>query len=136
MERCSGATTKASTRAWAKLDAATGTVLWDLGVAHAPCANLCFENSPTVLPGGDLLIHGRLGSRALLRRFHNDGSGTVDEWLVGADAPSQQACRPRTATRDGSTPTRCARGFPLATHTISLAAHSASAFAAVVVSHA
>lgn len=76
---------------WAKLDAATGTVLWDRSIAHAPCANLCFENSPTVLPGGDLLIHGKLGSRALLRRFHNDGSGTVDEWLVGADAPSQQA---------------------------------------------
>ncbi|HEU4663748.1 MAG TPA: PQQ-binding-like beta-propeller repeat protein [Dokdonella sp.] len=76
---------------WAKLDAATGAVLWDRSVAHAQCANLCFENSPTVLPGGDLLIHGKLGSRALLRRFHNDGSGIVDEWLVGADAPSQQA---------------------------------------------
>ncbi len=84
-----GATSQGTS--WAKLDAATGVVLWDRSVAHEACASSCFENAPTVLSGGDLLIHGRLGSRALLRRFHNDGSGTVDEWLVGADAPSQQA---------------------------------------------
>jgi hypothetical protein len=77
--------------AWAELDAATGAILWNRSVAHAACASYCFENAPTILPGGDLLIHGKLGSRALLRRFHNDGSGTVDEWLVGAEAPSQEA---------------------------------------------
>lgn len=80
----------ASGTSWAKLDAATGAVSWDRSVAHERCASLCFENGPVVLPGGDLLIHGSVGSRALLRRFHNDGSGIVDEWLVGGEAPSQQ----------------------------------------------
>jgi outer membrane protein assembly factor BamB len=83
--------TTATSTSWAKLDVATGAVLWNKSVSHQECDGLCFANSPTILPGGDLLVHDGLDDKPLLRRFHNDGSGIVDEWIVGANTTSQRA---------------------------------------------
>ncbi|MEO5625452.1 MAG: PQQ-binding-like beta-propeller repeat protein, partial [Dokdonella sp.] len=74
---------------WAKLDTGTGATLWTHSIARAACHAGCMDTGELLLPGGDVLFSGERDYRAVLRRFHDDGSGVVDEWALAPADPAR-----------------------------------------------
>jgi hypothetical protein len=74
---------------WARLDPATGVATWTSAVPWVPCygAGCSGYGTSLVLPGDDKLVPFQRDYAPWLKRQHNDGSGLVDEWMLGAASP-------------------------------------------------
>lgn len=64
----------------AKINVASGATVWSVVNQPYNCAPTCSVNDGIILSNGDLFQVGEGGSVPYLRRVHNDGSGTVEEW--------------------------------------------------------
>ena len=74
---------------WAKLDTNTGATLWSHSLSRAACYAGCMDSGELLLANGDVLFSGERAYRAVLRRFHGDGSGVVDEWDLATADPAR-----------------------------------------------
>lgn len=74
---------------FAALDSTNGTTAWTSSAPWQPCYNsgcLAYGES-FFLPGGDKLVPFQRDYAPWLKRQHNDGSGLVDEWMLGDASP-------------------------------------------------
>lgn len=78
-----------SSYSWARLDVATGNATWTNTVSWVPCydAGCNGYGASLILPGGDKIVPFQRDYAPWLKRQHNDGSGTVDEWMLGESSP-------------------------------------------------
>lgn len=79
----------AATIDWAALDITTGAVSWTSTAPRPACAlQSCAFSAPDLIPfNGDLLAGASLDFAPVLKRYHNDGSGAVDSWVLGPVNP-------------------------------------------------
>jgi hypothetical protein len=64
----------------AKVDVNTGMPVWTAANVPFNCTNICYTNDVLTLPNGAQLSTGSDGPLPLVRYYHNDGSGIVDQW--------------------------------------------------------
>lgn len=78
-----------SSYSWARLDAATGTAAWTSTAPWVPCYDAGCRGYGTALflPGDDKLVPFQRDYSPWLKRQHDDGSGLVDEWMLGDASP-------------------------------------------------
>lgn len=72
---------------WAALDVNTGATSWASSAVRPACTppqSCNFAGGELLQNNGDLLTSGELGFAPSLRRYHNDGSGLVDNWNPGS----------------------------------------------------
>ncbi|HEY6941073.1 PQQ-binding-like beta-propeller repeat protein, partial [Dokdonella sp.] len=74
---------------FAALDPTSGTTSWTSSAPWQPCysSGCAGYGEAYLLPGGDKLVPFQRDYAPWLRRQHNDGSGLVDEWMLGAASP-------------------------------------------------
>ena len=74
---------------FAALDSANGLTSWASSAPWQPCYNSgCLAyGEPFFLLGGDKLAPFQRDYAPLLKRQHNDGSGLVEEWMLGDASP-------------------------------------------------
>ena len=79
----------------AKIDVSTGAAAWTVASAPYGCT-FCSASGFITLPNGDALTALGVNSTPVVRRFHNDGSGIVEQWVLSPASPilSQSAHSP------------------------------------------
>lgn len=63
-----------------KIDVNTGLPVWTAANVPFNCTNICYTNDILTFPNGAQLSVGSDGPLPLVRHYHNDGSGIVDQW--------------------------------------------------------
>lgn len=79
----------------AKIDVNTGAAAWTTASAPYGCT-FCSASGFVTLANGDALTALGVNSTPVVRRFHNDGSGIVEQWVLNPVSPilSQSAHSP------------------------------------------
>jgi hypothetical protein len=70
----------------AKIDVNTGAAAWTAANAPYGCT-FCYGTRFVTLANGDALSALAVNSTPVVRRFHNDGSGTVEQWVLSPASP-------------------------------------------------
>jgi hypothetical protein len=71
----------------AKIDLRTGQAVWRVANSPLACVQLCQTLARLVLPNGNALTLHNESAEAVVRVYHNDGSGVVDKWTLSAEGP-------------------------------------------------